>query len=78
MQLLEQGVHTLEQSRRLRLGDVGLSRPEDLRPRQELGGYLSLISSWDAVGASRVPPAPRYKIVSSAQMDAELVFHKSG
>jgi hypothetical protein len=28
MQLLEQGVHTLEQSRRLRLGDVELSRPD--------------------------------------------------
>jgi hypothetical protein len=52
MQLLEQAVHTLEQSRRLRLGDVGLSWPEDLGPRQELCGYLLLVSSWDAVGAS--------------------------
>lgn len=45
MQLLEQGAHTLEQSRRLRLGDVGLSWPEGLRPRQELWGLLLLVSS---------------------------------
>lgn len=39
-QLLEQGVHTLEQSRHLRLDDVELLWPQALRPQQELSGVL--------------------------------------